>query len=287
MAVKPRLITTLPGLLNKEVHFYKSLSNGFPVKLPRILAAQSRFGRGSILVMSDLAELGFRPGQPADALSIYQARQVIEHLAQFHSHYWASPNLLKTHRWLGGFSSRAENHLGSLLAVPLMKRGLYLAGKLIPDKLHYSALRYAANRRVIMKSLAEGALTLVHHDCHPGNLFWTDSEPGFLDWQLVRMGEGIGDIAYFLATALDPECRRANEKQLLELYLASLAKNGIQGLDERRLYQRYRAHLSYPFEAMVLTLAVGGMMEQAGNLELIGRASAAVEDHDSFGALAV
>jgi len=103
----------------------------------------------------------------------------------------------------------------------------------------------------------------------------------------VRMGEGIGDIAYFLAAALDPECRRANEKQLLELYLASLAKNGIQGLDERRLYQRYRAHLSYPFEAMVLTLAVGGMMEQAGNLELIGRASAAVEDHDSFGALAV
>jgi hypothetical protein len=37
----------------------------------------------------------------------------------------------------------------------------------------------------------------------PAIFFGTDSEPGFLDWQLVRMGEGVGDVAYFLATALD------------------------------------------------------------------------------------
>jgi aminoglycoside phosphotransferase (APT) family kinase protein len=60
-----------------------------------------------------------------------------------------------------------------------------------------------------MRALALGPKTLVHHDCHPGNLFWTQSQPGFLDWQLIRLGEGIGDIAYFLATALEPECRRS------------------------------------------------------------------------------
>ena len=168
-----------------------------------------------------------------------------------------------------------------------MRRGLALAGDLVPHKLHKSALRYAADRRRITKILASGEQTLVHHDCHPGNLFWAGSEPGFLDWQLVRMGEGISDLAYFLATALKPESRRKYEKQLLQRYLATLSSCGVKGLDESHCYQRYRAHLVYAFEAMVVTLAIGGMMDLASNLELISRASAAIEDHDSYLALAL
>lgn len=287
LAIKSRAITALPGLLHKEIHFYKSLSETTPVNLPRILAAQSRLWRGTTLVMADLAELGYRPGHTADALSIEQAGQVVEKLAQFHGHYWGNASLPKTHRWLNGFSQNVENHMGTLLAVPLMKRGLEKAGSLVPTKLHRPALRYAAERRRITKLLATGAQTLVHHDCHPGNLFWTQTEPGFLDWQLVRMGEGISDLAYFLATSLQPESRRIHEKQLLQLYLSALDRQGVNGLDERLSYQRYRAHLAYPFEAMVVTLAIGGMMEQDSNLELIRRAAAAIEDHDSYAALAV
>lgn len=285
LALKSRVITALPGLLHKEVHFYKSLSNASPVKLPPILAAESRCCRGSTLVMSDLSELGYTPGQPADALTIHQARQVVEQLAQFHSHYWNKRHLLKTHRWLSGFNNHAEQYMGNLLAVPLMKRGLALAGNLIPAKLHDPALRYAANRHRITQSLATGPQTLVHHDCHPGNLFWSDSQPGFLDWQLVRMGEGIGDIAYFLATSLTPGCRRAYESQLLNHYLESLAKCGINDIDEQQLHQRYRAHLSYSFEAMVITLAIGGMMERGSNVELIRRTAEAVNDNDSYAAI--
>lgn len=287
LAIKPRAITSLPRLLHKEVHFYNSLSNTTPVNLPQILAAQSRLGGGTTLVMADLDELGCRPGHTSDALSFEQASQVVDKLASFHAHYWDNAGLVKTHRWLNGFSHNIENHMGTLLAVPLMKRGLDLAGGLVSVKLYHAALRYAANRRRITKLLAEGVQTLVHHDCHPGNLFWTQTEPGFLDWQLVRMGEGVGDLAYFLATSLKPECRRSHEKQLLGLYLAALSRYGINGLDEDRHYQRYRAHLVYPFEAMIVTLAIGGMMEHDSNLELIGRASAAIEDHDSFAALAI
>jgi hypothetical protein len=49
------------------------------------------------------------------------------------------------------------------------------------------------------------------------------------------------------------------------------------------LVQRYRAHLVYPFEAMVVTLAVGGMMKRESNLKLIRRAAIAIEDHDAVG----
>ena len=51
------------------------------------------------------------------------------------------------------------------------------------------------------------------------------------------------------------------------------------------LRARYRAHLCYPFEAMVVTLAVGGLMEDAVAEEMIRRTAAAVADHDAFAAL--
>lgn len=285
LVLKSRLITALPGLLRKEIYFYQSFAKTAPLKLPPVLAAHNRFGQGSTLVMSDLSELGYIPGQPKDTLSLQQAQRVVEDLAKFHGYFSDKHNLLKSHRWLTDFNSAAENHLGSLLALPLMKRGLRLSGELIPDKLHKPALHYAANRRKIMKFLANGKQTLVHHDCHPGNLFWKGAEPGFLDWQLVRTGEGIGDIAYFLATALDSNLRRVHEKYLLDIYLTNMQQQGVEGLNRQNLYQRYRAHLSYALEAMVVTLAIGDMMDYESNLELIRRSVSAVEDHDSYGSL--
>lgn len=282
LALKPRLITAVPRFLHKEVSFYRSLSAGIPLKLPRILAAESRFGRGSTLVMSDLAEHDFRPGMAADALTYDQASRVITHLAQLHGHYRNKPSLLHGHRWLNGFSHQMENHMGTLMAYPFMKRGLHQAGGLIGKKLHRPALNYAVNRRAIKQLLNTDAKTLVHYDCHPGNIFWAGAEPGFLDWQLVRIGEGIGDVAYFLATALEPQLRRKHEKSLFDQYVEQLTSAGVVGLDEDGLFRRYRMHLVYPFEAMVVTLAIGGMMQHETNLELIRRAAAAVEDHDSF-----
>lgn len=285
LAIKSRLITALPRFLQKEVRFYKSLSANIPVKLPEILAAETRFGGGSILVMTDLSASDFTPGRADDTLTLGQAEQVVERLAQLHGRYWNNPGLLKNHRWLKGFSHDIENHMGSLLAVPLMKGGLKHADSLIKRRLHSPAIRYAANRRQARRKLANESQTLVHYDCHPGNLFWTQSEPGFLDWQLVRIGEGIGDVAYFLATSLEPEVRRSHEKQLLNQYADSLSASGVIGIDEGKLFQRYRAHLVYPFEAMVVTLAIGGMMNRDSNLELIRRTAAAVDDHDSFAVL--
>jgi Ser/Thr protein kinase RdoA (MazF antagonist) len=31
-----------------------------------------------------------------------------------------------------------------------------------------------------MRLLNQGTQTIIHHDCHPGNLFWHDKTPGLL-----------------------------------------------------------------------------------------------------------
>jgi hypothetical protein len=275
-------ITAVVRLLQTEVRFYQEVAQSVPMNLPAVLAADSQLGRGTTLVLADVTEYGAIPGVAGDALTAAQAASVVDQLAALHARFWNQASLEHEYRWLGGPVRRLEDRMGSALAVPLMHRGLRRAGDYIPAPLHAPAMHYARRRTDAMRFLAQGPRTLVHHDLHPGNLFWHRSQPGFFDWQLVRIGEGIGDVAYFLATALTPETRRIHEASLLARYQQVLEDNGVAALDSTKLFQRYRAHLTYPFEAMVVTLAVGGMMDLQSNLELIRRASAAALDHDAF-----
>ncbi|MGR9012552.1 MAG: aminoglycoside phosphotransferase family protein [Gammaproteobacteria bacterium] len=289
LAWRARMITALPRLLHTEVRFYNEVAAAVPLRMPICLAAQSRFGRGSTLVLADVAEFDGIPSTASDTLTLAEATLVIEQLAANHARFWNNVNLDREYPWLAGPVRRLEDFLGAALAVPLMRRGLRLAGIQIPSDLHASGLHYARERRTAMRFLSDAPQTLVHHDCHPGNLFWNEkrSKVGFLDWQLVRIGEGVSDVAYFLATALRPEMRRLHEAGLLAKYAQILSENGVADIDNDQLMQRYRAHLVYAFEAMIVTLAVGGMMNLDCNLELIRRTAAAVEELDAFSALPI
>jgi hypothetical protein len=285
LSFRARTITALPRLLPTEIRFYKELATAIPVNKPKVLAAYSRLGKGSTLVINDVTEVDAVPGHAGDALSAAQANKVVEHLARCHAHYIHKVAREPSFLWLSGPIRRLEDGLGTALAVPLMKRGLQLAGDVIPSNLHKPAMDYARNRKAIMRFLSTGTPTLIHHDCHPGNLFWQNDEPGFLDWQMVRLGEAISDISYFLATSLMPEVRRKHETRLLNRYHELLSAHSLTDIDFAELCQRYKAHLAYPFEAMVVTLAVGGMMQLDSNLEMIRRAALAVADHDTFALL--
>jgi hypothetical protein len=277
-----RWIAGLPRLPQTEARFYRDVAPSVPVAHPTVLAAQSWPGRGTTIVLADVTERGAAAGYYGDVLTADQATLVVEELARLHASFWGAQSLDLAHRWLGGRVRRTEDRLGSALAVPLMLAGLRRAGSTVPAALHAPALLYARRRRQVMRYLADGPRTLVHHDVHPGNIFWRNTAPGLLDWHLVRIGEGIGDVAYFLATALEPETRRSHEARLLDVYHRFLAELGVAPLDRRTLEQRYRCHLVYPFEAMVVSLAVGGMIPPETNLALIRRTAAAAADHDAF-----
>lgn len=289
LAWRARLITALPQLLTTEIRFYQELAISVPIALPHCLAAQSRWDGRSVLVLTDVEESGAIAGEADDILSVGQAVRVIDELARLHACFWHREGIPPCHHWLAGRVRRLEDHLGAVLAVPLMRQGLRHASGVVPARLIKQAMNYAHNRRHAMRFLAASPQTLVHHDCHPGNIFWHHDKVGLLDWQLVRVGEAIGDVAYFLATSLTPEQRRLHENRLLARYASQLRHHGIgEGeIDYGRLAERYRAHLVYAFEAMVLTLAVGKMMATASNLALIHRTATAVDDLDAFSALPI
>jgi aminoglycoside phosphotransferase (APT) family kinase protein len=284
MSRRARTITALPRLPQAEARFYREVARSVPVTCPPVLALQTGPGRGTTIVLADVCESGAKAGAAGDALSAEQAASVVEHLALLHAHHWEQPSLDREYRWLAGPIRRSEDVLGSGLAVPLMRRGLQLAGDAVPRTLRAPAMEFARRRRQVMEALWSGPRTLVHHDVHPGNIYWQGSEPGFLDWHLVRIGEGMGDVAYFLSTALDPTARREVEDRLVARYRHALAQHGVAAPGLAVLRARYRAHLVYPFEAMVATLAVGGMMDRRSNLEMIRRAAVAAEEHEAFAA---
>jgi len=286
LSLRARAITALPRLLPTEVRFYNDLASRIPLTVPKVIVAHSQFGKGSTLVMADVSEFGATPGKVGDALDAGQAALVAGQLADLHAAFWGKADNDQSLRWLASPVRQLEDSLGTALAVPLMQRGLVLAGDAVPIELHGPALGYARKRKQIMQFLADAPPTLTHHDCHPGNLFWHEGKPGFLDWQMVRIGEGVGDISYFMATALEPETRRACEFEVLRHYFECLqAKVGRQG-DFDALVKRYQVHLAYAFEAMTLTLAVGRLMAIEDNLTMIRRASTAVMDHGSFALVA-
>lgn len=283
--LRARIITTLPRLLRTEILFYQQLATEVPVQTPTCLAAVNKTGKGSILVLADVSEQSAVAGTAGDNLTIPQAYQAATQLAKLHARFWQDKNLSRQNPWLAGSVRKLEDLLGSALAVPLMRRGLAKAADVVPPELYKPALQYAKKRREIMCFLNNTPQTLTHHDCHPGNLFWQqDGTIGFLDWQLVRIGDGIGDLAYLLTTTLSSENRREHERSLLAHYAAVLSENNVdQPL--AALFDRYRAHCCYAFEAMVITLAVGDMMKFDNNLELIRKTATAVHDLNCFTAL--
>jgi hypothetical protein len=283
---KARVITALPQLLTTEIRFYQQFHGQLPVLTPNPLASVTRLS-GSTLVLNDVCEAGYRAGQPEDILTETQIFAFSQQLAKLHAYFWNQVDQNPAFAWLDGSIRQLEDKLGTIMAWPLMKLGLKKAGPLIPDELHAPALNYAKQRKKIMALTSQGNKTLVHHDCHPGNLFWIDSQPGLLDWQMVRIGEGIGDLGYFFATGLEPDQQAVYIKTLIEHYLDHLHQEGIKTPGFKTVQQQFKTHLCYPFEAMTLTLAIGGLMEQKSLQTTLHRCTSAVKLGQAFQSISI
>jgi hypothetical protein len=102
--------------------------------------------------------------------------------------------------------------------------------------------------------------------------------PGFVDWQVLRRGLGLRDLAYFLTVSLPTERRRAEERHLLDLYLDELPRHGGPSLHRAESWRRYRLLVAYPFVAAAFTRAAGGLQAEDIAGSGLQRAGAAMDD---------
>ncbi len=273
-----RAFVAVPRLSRAEVGFYAELREQVPVATPRCHGARHS-PWSFIVVLEDLADSGATLRNSADTLSADEAAALLASLADMHRQWWGHT---ESHPWLAR-NPRRELKLGALLSPSLCRLGLWRVGSAVPETLHKPISRYARNRRAGQAAMSTGPATLIHNDCHPGNQFVAaDGRPGLIDWQLCRAGSWARDVAYLLATSLDPEIRRSAERDLLADYLDRLGPDAPAPDDA---WLAYRRHVVYAVEAMLVTAAVGVMMPKSTSLTLVNRAATAAADLDSFDVL--
>ena len=99
-------------------------------------------------------------------------------------------------------------------------------------RLAETARRLAPRTAEIKARLARPPFTLIHGDARADNLFF-DGNGGAptvkaIDWQAVRLGRGGYDLAYFMATSLDSEIRRAIQDDMTRAYADALTSAGCR-----------------------------------------------------------
>lgn len=99
---------------------------------------------------------------------------------------------------------------------------------------------------------SSGPQTYVHGDPHIGNVFLDGLRVGFLDWGLSRVCTPLWDVSYFLTMTVEPQERRASERELLRVYLDALRAAGGADITFDDAWFRHRVQAGYTVVATFL-----------------------------------
>lgn len=230
------------GMYEAEVRFYRELATDTGAGgLPEIYFSEIVSGTADFaIVMQDLCHLemvdqstGMNPAQAGAAVRV---------LADVHAHWWGkvATDALDWVPTTGG---------------PRIQMVAQMLPDLVPifldrfaDRLPHGAVEHAewfgANALAAYTSLSSVTpMTLIHSDYRVENVMFGDpaaDEVAIIDWQGMARGPGIYDVAYLLSGSMEPEVRRAHERDLVGEYQARLAAQGIdypadQAWDDYRL----------------------------------------------------
>ena len=262
-------------LLRDETVFYRQVRPSLDVETLQVYAAELVPGPSQfVIVAENLVERGARFPNVAVPLAVDDVAGLMRTLAQLHAHSWQSPRLTTELNWVqqplvGEFYDHlragAFDKINLMLDTPYKTELLQRFGI---TKAHLEDAFWRLQERV-----QEPPVTLLHGDTHPGNIYLLpNGSVGLLDWQLLRIGSWSHDVSYGMIAALTPDDRRANERDLLALYLAELGRHGVESPPSREeAWYLHRCAPPWGFamwaitpEQMYSVEGVGGVMERFG-----------------------
>jgi hypothetical protein len=294
IGVAQRLFVTATGLGRNELGFYRDIRDGLPVRAPRVHGLRTLGGgRHFVMLLEDLVPRDVRLAVIGDRIDLAQARLIVLTLARLHAAYWESPRLVDELRWLPSYERRLRRD---------MPWERFVTGKMTDMALtqfrtefspgFVEIARLCADRRDHLEKLwSEGPRTLVHGDCHLGNLFFEHSRAGhtgehdvvgLFDWQVCARAPGLRDVSYLLCNSFSSELRRAHERELIALYLSALEGHGVQAPSPEAAFRMHRLFALYTWIAAAFTAAAGsGLQSREIAVAGLRRATTAAEELES------
>lgn len=259
----------------REARFYAALAREVPVRVPTPLWSGWGDEPGQyLMLLEDLAASGCRFPGASDPDPAGFAAALVDELARLHARYWDWSQHAARHPWVAGYS---RSEWGPIL----MKAALDAFRDSSPPEFRAIAELYLERHPDFNDLLDRGVHTLVHGDCHLGNLFRDGPRPGLLDWACIAHAPGIRDVAYFLCNSLPTGLRRAEERHLVDRYRAGLETAGVAAPSAADTWRDYRRLLLSGWIAAVTTAAAGSRMQSLEvGLRAMQRSHDAVRDHD-------
>jgi hypothetical protein len=222
----PSFIKMMPWIVmiyQRECDFYNHVAPKLDnMKLPKFWWAGHNSTQG-IVILDDLAAQGCGFGNPAESWPVSRVLVGVEQLAALHAQTWHAQ--AAEYPWL---TSDYDQAILTLMdTYDAVVRG--------PDRPKIPDYLKDQERitRVLKKHYASRNprfRSLLHGDSHTGNTYLVNDVPRFLDWQMIHMGSAFHDLSYFVGAALSIEDRRAKEWDVVEHYLRTLERFGVEPL---------------------------------------------------------
>jgi hypothetical protein len=259
-----------------ETNFFADVAPTLAAPLPRCL-----YARDGIVILEDLAAAGATFGDPLEPWSADRVAAALEVQAAWHRETWALATGPVASLSVGAGAVRSA---AGVLLGPDHWSATFAGGAAprIPAEIDDRERVLDGFHRLWERDGA-GPLALAHGDAHIGNTYIdVGGRPGFLDWQGVCRAPVFYDVAYFIGGSLEPEDRRASERELVSHYLKALGAGDGPVVDADEAWRDYRRYTLHGF----LWVVTPPVMQPAEKVKAMGeRHAAAIADHDSLGLL--
>ncbi len=242
-----------------EARFYEQIADGIELRTPRRYYSDINLDSGDfILLLEDLA-----PAQVADqiaGLSHDQVQLATLELAKFHASWWEDPRL-EEYDWMWSINHPVRAATSQQSYQQAWGPFVESFGKAVPPEILEIGERFGEQMIDILNKLAAKPRTITHGDYRPDNLFFATPEGGdpltVIDWQIMSIGRGAFDFAYFLNGTLPPTERKARESELMKLYHNTLVAGGVTGYSFDECWEDYR--ISTLFCWLYTVIALGSL----------------------------
>jgi hypothetical protein len=269
----------------KEVLFYDRLAPQLPLRVPDVYVAHHDERDGSfVLLMEDLGGSHCRVSDGTWGITADSAARALEDLAGLHVRFENPQRRMAEVPW-----APLAQDVPPYGMTPL-RYGLEHHRDRLSDTFAETAALYVADPLELQRLWADGPgpATVVHGDTHIGNLFDDDGRTGFLDWGVINVTTPLRDASYFINMAMQPQDRRAHERDLLRHYLAARDALGGTPIGWDDAWRAHRLHALYCVVAACQIVTFPADAPPARRVfadAFLARVEAAISDLDALDAL--
>jgi hypothetical protein len=272
------------GVYSSEVLYFTDIAPAYRLHHPRsyFALAQDAPVQG-IVALEDLRARGVTFARATRPMTPAQVAAGLSTLAQLHGETWGryspgagSPPLIM---------ARSSDQIWDAWFAELPRMFAAPRAFAAPVALH-DPERLRAAVRAYRAVIQREARCLVHGDPHIGNAYIErGGTVGFLDWQVIAIGNWYHDVNYFIVSALDLPDRRAHEHDLLGGYLKTLASYGVPVPGSGEAWESYRRATVYGFLCWLCNPDIWQPPDV--NAATFAKFGMAMLDHDTYEAIGV